>query len=502
MTQTTPRTPSDRRTAYGLFATFLLLTVVGAAYVMRHKGIWFDEAWPVYMGAHDLPFARALTERWMHDDYPPLFYATSWLFEPLLGDDVGQLRRLNLIVLAVTAVALASVVRRRRELAMPVLLAAVLTLGNPIGFDFLVLIRAYFAQCCAWLVCLLCLFAVVTGERDYRAADDRGLAAALAVAVLLALNLHYLLAFQSALALACFIVVLWMTGKRGWATRLFAMTAVGSIVLLLTAAAQWHLLTHMTAHYWASTTTRQALAIMAVALLLIFVANPVALVGAALAARGNADRTGGDTRRRLYAATCLAALVLCLVAMLAFNAARPVIIRQYLAPLFPLGEMAVVALVLPAIGSRRWLLPAMVANALLWTGAYSWKRSHVKDWDEMAAELGERTRACPSTRVIAVPALVMAGAPSLTGLDDIVTGSAYRHLGVKYGFHPIVRITPATTSADPRCPTIVWVEQYAPALSPVEAARSAGLAVAPAAVSRAVVRRTGTGQAIIYPPVG
>lgn len=482
-------------------------TVLGTVYVSLHKGIWYDEIWPVFMGQHDLSFGRAYAERWVYDDYPPMFYAANWLLEPLTGDSVGYRRLINLLPLALVGLALVLIVRRRRDLALPIMLAALLGLTNPIGFDFAVLLRAYFGQVCAWFLCLACLLAIGTGDRDYER-GDRGLALVLAAAIFVSLNLHYLLSLQSGLSLGCFIVAEWLAGRRGWAVRIFAMTALSSVTLIGTAMIQLRLLSHMAATYWAQTTTVQALGITGFALMLIWGANLAALV--ALAVTGGRRAQWGPTLRdsgaARFAVVSAIAILVCLAAMLLFNVVRPVIIRQYMAPVFPLGEVALAVLIAPAVQRYRWLFALILANALLIAAGYSWRRAKVQDWNTNAAFIGAQVRACSGTHVLSIPFWTMRGQSesSLLHNEVEVAHFGFRQLGDRYGFKPEFRIrnAEATLPAE-RCPTIVWSEHYyPPGPSAAEVARIAGLMVSSASVQAAVVHNSSSGFAVVYPPIG
>jgi len=494
------------RTAIAAFWAAIAAIIAGTIYVSLHKGVWYDEIWPLFMGRHDLSFGQAYAGRWAYDDYPPMFYAANWLLEPLTGDFVGYRRLINLLPLLLVGLGLVLIVRRRRELVLPVMLAASLALANPIGFDFAVLLRAYFGQCCAWFLCLACLLAVVTSGRDYER-RDRWLALLLAASIFVSLNLHYLLSLQSALALVCFMAEEWLAGRRRWAVRIFAMTALGSLTLVIAAVVQLPLLSHMAETYWAQTTTLQAVSIIGFAFVLIWGANLAALAALAVAARRGSqwqqelDQSGA----RRFAITSAVALAVCVAAMLLFNVVRPVIIRQYMAPIFPLGEVALAAMIVPAVQRHRWLLALILLNALVLAGGYSWRRSRVQDWNDNAAWIGAQVRQCPGTRVLAVPFWTVGARPesSLLHNEVEVASFGYRQLGERYGFPLEVRgaaARPVTPAA--RCPTIVWVEHYyPPGPGAVKLAQIAKLNVSAAAVQGATIRNSASGFAVLYPAV-
>ena len=183
--------------AFMLFAAFVIL-LVGAAAVLR--GPWSDEYWSLWMEHPGGGVARIAHARWFRDVHPPLFYLGNWLFWPLVGPGVAGHRLLNLLPVAGLGGVALYAARTAPAMRAMLIVLLVLVLSNR-DFEYLAEHRSYLSTLCFSTATVLLLYRITLAERDLDPTRDRGLIAILAATILLALNLHYIGAMITGVAI-------------------------------------------------------------------------------------------------------------------------------------------------------------------------------------------------------------------------------------------------------------------------------------------------------------
>jgi hypothetical protein len=431
-------------------AALLAITLL-AMLAMLRKGLWYDEAWSLFMARHP--------DHWLYDAHPPLFYHLSALFEPasaLAG------RLLNLLYLGIAAVSVFALARPRPEARRALTIAAVVLLANPVALYAVIDFRSYALLLAAWGTAVASFLAVSLDERDFEP-GDWPTAVIGGVGIVLALNIQYFSALLVGTMLGVFIVSEWVTGQRRWAVMHFLAAALGSAFLLATMAVHYPFLQKIAQLEWTKSLWG-AIKIVASVMLWLFCSNLVGLLAAI--------RLPGR-----FAVTCAVAIVAAILVALAANTVHGILLWRYLMPLAP------VAAALIAVQSRRmapWLYAALLANALIVAGVYLMFDPR-RNWEELGQEIGSIVRSCPSTMVVTLENWRMAGlAPYPLRDQKQVLALGQGLVGREYGFE--LANGPASPS---RCPVVVWTEHYRfPIPKPAEISARAGVPGTVVAIKR------------------
>nr|WP_294847821.1 hypothetical protein [uncultured Sphingomonas sp.] len=412
---------------------YFALCLAGMVVAALHKGIWYDEFWTQYMARHDLPLAHMVTQRWQADVHPFPYYLYVWLAEPATSADIGLMRLFNLVPAALAGMAAALVAGRRPAMKAAVAVALILLVASPLPFDYFIQARPY-----CWVVALAFVAAlvIVTVETDPR--RDPWLEIMLGLSVVLWLNMQFVIAAFSAPALAAVVIYWWTTERRSWARVLFMSLAAGAALVAVQGIAQWPVLSAVARHGWIETTPAQALLVAASAV-------GLTLAGAIIAVVAGWGNYGRPRAIWLFIGVYL-------VAALVANAAKPILIRQYLAPIVPFLLVGLAVASADRIwNSRRWFAAALTVGLCV-SAAYTAMRSGVKDGDRLAAWVGAQVARCPQTRVHAIPHWAhVTPRPFLLSPEAAVVRNAYQELGLEYGF----QLDGPPSMA---CPTLVWSE--------------------------------------------
>lgn len=490
------------------FLAFAVIVIVEMIIVLAVKGIWFDEVWSLFVARHDLPLSEIYLERWRWDVHPPLFHFAAWLFEPLTGENIVARRLLNFVPLIIALLAAGLIALRRPQTRVPLIIAAVIILPNPLAFNFFVEHRSYYALISAWFIACSGLLAIALENRDYER-SDRWLALLIVPAAIVTLNLHYFCALVAGVMLGAFIISEWVQGRRRWASWLFLSGVLGSIFLLTAAYMQREQLAAAGGYLEWSTSTFGAIKVAASDLAIIFGLNLAALFALLPLVRARRDRSvlaiARESRRARFVIAGFCAIGAAIIVAVIANAVHSMLLRRYLMPLLPVGGIMLGVAVADRLSRHRLLYAAVLANGLLVATAFAVWGGKRQNWNELAQHIGTEVRACPGTRVLAVPDWLMKDfRPPPISLPDEAMAFGYEMLGDRYGFDPLIRSATAEPLAPSReCPTIVWAEHYQmfPPL-PALVADRARLTVTPEASAGAVLRRSQTGFVMIFPVAG
>ncbi len=456
--------------AVRITVVFLLFCVACMIAIARMKGLWLDEVWSLWMSRHDLGFADAARERWLHDTNPPFFYMAAWMAEPLTRLGVFGARLLNLLPLLFLAASASYLAVTRPALRAFVLVFAVLVAASPAFLRFFGEDRSYFSQLSFAATLALGLYAIEAGGEDFDPRRDGALAAITALAVLFIFNLHQAAALIAGVVLGVAILMNWRAGRRRWAGLLFAMGLLSAIPMIVSMMVQAPYLRSVAQDFWIVTPLREAAWIMTSTLLKAVALNAAALGAAALVLTEawRARRTGAMAEAPApgafgFAAVMMIGLVAACIAMLVLNAVKPLIIPRYLITLVPYGGAAVAALGARVLLSRAWVFALFIANAALVCAFVTEDEAFTGNWNDNAEVIQEQVAECPSTLVYAIdPArLNQSGVPEHTPPNaPAVHEWGYAYEGAVYGFHVVID-RPAEVKALPRardCPTLLWGE--------------------------------------------
>ena len=453
-----PPSGSGRVIAATLLFCAACLLLLGA----RRAG-WLDEYWTIWHTDPANPIAVAYWSRWVYDtQHPPTFYALTWLFAPMTGTSLVARRLVvNSLGLLLAAAAWGVCRRRGASSAQPVLFA-LLIVSNPFFLT-------YFAEHRSYFLALIAAASLTATVRQFHletaaAAPLRPLLGLwLAAITLVAVNLHYMVSMCVLVLLGCECLWQWFRGDRHRAILIaaIAMLAVLPALLALGTAFSMQKPIPVTNNSFLSAWgTIGLLAVIGI------VVNPVLMIHALPSARAFIRDRGASTERYedgrgSFLLVTIAALLLSAVALAVVHA-----INHNMYPRLALGLIPFGSAVLAELAAWRPLKPRTTTlaclNAILIVAVTTFYGLRNPRWEYFARDVRAAVRACPTTRVLAYNPLFLLP-PDNPGWKSRGQAQAmtlgYHLIAQKYGFAvTVMPVEGPPPAADPRCPTLVWME--------------------------------------------
>jgi hypothetical protein len=192
---------------------YFTISVAAAVVFALRRGPWLDEFYSIWFSDPSVPFARALTQRWLIDSNPPLFSVLSRLSANLIGQGYELRRLLNLLPLGGLASFWLYLFFRRAD--QRVLLAVYLVLISSSGFflAYFAEYRSYFSLLCFGAMLSLGVYCL-TEEKGLRREDAAVVWAAVSLSSFMLINLHYLSALFALILLGLTATQMLFEGRR------------------------------------------------------------------------------------------------------------------------------------------------------------------------------------------------------------------------------------------------------------------------------------------------
>ena len=471
-----------------------LVALAAVFFAATTRGIWLDEFWSQRLGDADAPFAALAAERWLSDTHPPL---ANLLYRLVSATGITSIsaQRLALNLPALFALTGASLVFARRSgVTVPVIFAGALGLAGTVEAfaDF----RSYAWQIAA--IAVLFQYAVRLLSAELATTSDHVIGA---IALFLALSLHYVTAIQISIFVVGLVVAL--VAARRWREALGILT-VAAIAWAGLLASGLILLGRMQRDIdfgWIQTSTPIALFLFSFLLVTTLLSMPLVAYFAVKGARETTNRATG----RVLVGILLWTVIAGFVALIALNMVTPIIVQRYLVA----WQLAVVALLAvlaePVIAAGRWRLFATFGIAALMVILGARQAAQTTGWNENRDRIAARVATCPATRVYALSpwALKAARASNSARRETVVILDSYRKMAREKGF------TVTTLDLADRhridvsgaCQTLVWIEHIDPSDIPDAAyiLRVGGLA--PSAPVRTQLTASGSGVVLALTPL-
>lgn len=414
------------------------------------RGPWLDEFWTSWMAEPSLSLSEAYARRWSTDLHPPLYYACVWLMRHGFGDEIAWLRFVNILPMLPL---IPSVILWLRNTKSDAWLAifAVLIVSCPYTIANFAELRSYFAiiVLMAALVMQLKLFA---RERELAARQRGRLRWLLAITIVIALNVHFL--SSAIIAARIGLEMLRVLLRRDWSglVVLGVPSAIGAVLLTVTFALQ---MTRTEFYTFYPATFLDCIVIVGAGAALGLVLNPgVDLAIARSLLRRRIDALGG-------AGWSIAALVIGALGILIYSSLAGSLTLRYTFVLIPLAADVAADLSKHTLAQSRLQIALYVLGATALQVFTVIHEAGNQRWLTLADEIAARTRACPSTQVIAIdqhalhPDDEQRPVSGWIGVFD----SGYRWVAGRHGFTVETTSRAADTVARASvCPTLVWAE--------------------------------------------
>ncbi len=442
----------DTTACIGALALVAFAAVVFAAHT---RGIWLDEFWSQRLGDPDMSLAALAADRWLSDTHPPL---ANLLYRLVSATGITSIsaQRLALNLPALFALTAATFVMARRSgVAIPVIFAGALALAGTVEAfaDF----RSYAWQIAA--ITVLFQYTVLLFSDRSAAMVDHAIGA---IALYLALSLHYVTAIQISIFVVGLVAAL--VAARRWREALIIVpvAAIAWVSLLATGLVLLGRMQRDIDFGWIQTSTPIALLLFGFLLVTTLLSTPLVAYFAVKGAREAANRSTG----RVLVGILLWTVVAGFVALIALNIVTPIIVQRYLV----VWQLAVVALLAvlaePTIAASRWRMFATFGFAVPLIVYGALQAAQTTGWNENRDWIADRISACPATTVYALSpwALKTARASNSARRETAVILDSYRKMAREKGF--------AVTTLDladrhridvsGTCPTLVWIEHIDP----------------------------------------
>jgi hypothetical protein len=436
-----------------------ILVIVGISAALR--GPWLDEFWTLELSDSRNGLPALIRDGWMRDAHPPVFNAWATLLTSL-GITSIPAGRLVSNLLAAGLMILAAFRLSRRTPGQAGFAAALLllTLSLPQAVESFALYRSYFWQMTAIATLVLVARHVALTKSDLDWRRDLDLVAIAVLAIAASIGVHYVGALFGGLLASAIAVCAFMKGLRRWTALVLATTALSSLFVFASVAAQAPSWAAEFDHVWIDLPGLAALGVLASLAAAPLWLNPVPLAGLW---SGRGQGQGAETQDASpawFLAMVGVVLLLGMAIVLAAHAFQPIVVDRYLFAV-PVLVSALLAVPAARIARDRRLfgLLALVAVA----GA---ARPMVEDgikpmWRENARTIATIVAGCPTTQVYAASgwALGPAAETRMARREDAVFERAYRSLAEPWGY-PVHFIgqngrAEATPGA---CPVLLWYE--------------------------------------------
>ena len=320
------------------------------------------------------------------------------------------------------------------------------------------------------------------------------------------MSFHQVSALITGVMLGVLALGHFLARRRRWGIALLVIAFMAGLPLVGAEIAESPYLKTAARAFWVTTTTPDALHIVASQTI------KALLLNAAAASAGVYVLTGlRRTPRPLpptwrFAAVMAIALVAASVAVVAVNAVKPLIVPRYLIMLTPYWRAALAAVAADVILSRRWIFALFVANAAIVTAYTTQDEANTGNWNDGAEMIADAIDACPQTLVYAVDPFELQppGVKALNPDNEVTVHDwGYGYVGRLHGFevqivHPAaIRALPLSTT----CPTLLWAEHdYNNRLNLPDIAARATLPTDPDSLARMKLSRTDSGFVLSLAP--
>lgn len=432
-----------------------MLALAAVVFASTTRGVWLDEFWSQRLSDAGAPLAALASERWLSDTHPPL---ANLLYRLVMSTGLTSIgaQRLLLNVPALFALTTATLIFARRDgVAVPVIFASALALSGTVEAfaDF----RSYAWQIAA--IAIVFQYAVRLFSRNPPTTTEHVIGA---IALFLALSLHYVTAIQISIFVAGLVVALVAARRRREALVILAVAAIAWAGLLLSGLVLLGRMQRDIDFGWIQTSTPVALLLFGFLLVTTLLSIPLVVL---FALQGGRQTLGRPSHRTLVFAL-MWTIAAGFVGLVLLNIVTPIIVQRYLVA----WQLAVVALLAvlaePVIAAARWRLFAtfVVAALMVFLGAR--QAAQTTGWNENRDRIAARVAACPATQVYALSpwALKTARNSNSAARETLVILDSYRKMAREGGF-----VVTALDLAEPHrldvgstCPTLVWVEHIDP----------------------------------------
>jgi hypothetical protein len=430
----------------------LALVMLAGFILATARPLSYDPFYTYYQGRPDWTFTEALTDHWLKDNHPPLYYALVHLAERVTRH-TSWLSGVNLAAAALASAGVVTIVRNARQLRLPAALLMMALLSSLRFVNDLTYLRSYSLQASADVVILTGLIAILTGSRLGRLPG-----AVVFGAIVVGLNLHVqntlslLILLALAVAACC-----WQRNRTG---AILIVTAGGVGLAIFAGFALLQL------PYWNGNTASVADRTWADALALLGAnARQILLPNGLLLgfATWGAIRLWRDRFRRdaIKAVTFVLGGSLCLTCT-ALAAIDPVMLSPKYLVLVQIEVLFAAALVagwtLPTLRPA-WAKGFLVLLAVM-AGVQCLRHSQTaalpleQSW-ETPAFMAALARQCGGQPVVHVLTLPRHFYNPISGPDAAEVTPAYiRLMAAEQGY----RLEPAgSRQLDPACPTVFWI---------------------------------------------
>lgn len=443
------------------------VATIGACVAMMlvlivQRGIWLDEGASFLFSWNREGIVDA-ARLWITDVHPPLFSAYAWALAPFLGENVQQMRLINLSGLVYAGLIWRQAWRGGLDRDF-LLLLAVLTVSTPFAMLYAAEFRSYFL-----LLALGACLIVQLRRLDENMAGWGWLT----VTTVLLINLHYFGSLVGLILLGVEALRLRSTWRPKAARAVLGIMILSVLPLALSLAATLSVISPVAVNEISALDGLKAIAAITAA---------AALNVAALAL----------CRLRLceasFAQALAGALVAIVVSYFLLNLGTRNLLPRHMIAAVPVAAAVLAYGLSDRVKIYRWAMPLICANALLLAAGATWHGLSNKRWETNVGRIEAAKATCPESRLYGFNAMsLLAPEDKLHSVPHINDIFAATYMLIAQDAELPVIVIPDGKAVRPgrHCPALLWVEHFyaRQGISDQELARIAGF-VGPIRVER------------------
>jgi hypothetical protein len=450
-------------TAIAAAGVCAILVIAGIGAALR--GPWLDEFWTLELSDSRNGLAALVRDGWMRDAHPPVFNAWATLLASLGITSIAAGRLVsNLLAAGLMILAAFRLSRRTPGQAGFAAALLLLTLSLPQAMESFAHYRSYFWQMTAITTLVLVARHVAATKADLDWRRDLDLAAIAVLATAASIGLHYVGALFGGLLASAIAVCAFMRGLRRWTALVLATTALSSLFVLASVAAQAPSWAAEFDHVWIDLPGLAALGVLASLAAAPLWLNPVPLAGLWSGRGPGRGKETRDVSQLWFLAMVGAVVVVGMAIVLAAHAFQPIVVDRYLFAV-PVLVSALLAVPAARLARDRWLFGLLALVAVVGAARPMIEGGIQPRWRENARTIASIVAGCPTTQVFAASgwALGPAAETRMARREDAVFERAYRSLAAPWGYpvHFIGQLGGQNGSvhATPgACPVLLWYE--------------------------------------------
>jgi hypothetical protein len=437
--------------AYGLWVLFVLI------FAAVQRGPWLDEFWSLWLTESNIPLETILRTRWLEDVHPPMFSALLYAMSKLIPVDLVSGRLFNLLPLLLSAGLFIYIYSIDKGMRRYIVVFSMLITSSYFFIRCFAEFRSYFLGICAFSV-LIVLLRKINIDMLFGKVPRTMLWVSFTISVFLCLNVHYITALFTSIAVGAFGIYCLLKGKVHYFIALLFIGIISSAPLVAFAASQYAFLQKTSGSFWIDTSPLGGIRIILSTITKPIAAQFLPILVVILSIGPNWRQFEAlfllnPIKERHFIALLATVLAICISTIIVINCKTAIIQERYAIPL-AIMSLAMLAEILDTVSLRGTAYGrVLVANCLILSVIFGITVSSYDGWYASAKIVKAHLAACPSSRVIAREWRPIATLRN----EEYVRKLGYEYTSNKLRI-PTNNLESKGSSDNGTCPDLIWIE--------------------------------------------